>query len=97
MNETLLRDNIKKPSKPHRVVNQNEIPTREDIKLRQEQIEKMKALGIKVNVLDSKKEFEEDIDKLEASLLIMQGKEIPKELEERLLRKKKEDNSKLKN
>lgn len=36
---------------------------------------------------DSVIEYEEDLDKLSASLLIMQDKELPKELEQRIIRK----------
>lgn len=87
MNETLLRDSIKKPSKPHKIVNISYIPTEEDIKIRQERIKKLKALGIDINTIDDSKESE-DTDKLEASLIIMQGEELPRELEDRLLKRK---------
>lgn len=100
MNETLLRDSIKRPSKPHKIVNVRGIPTEKDIKIRQERINKLKALGIDIATIDDSKESE-DTDKLEASLIIMQGKELPKELENRLLKKKEEqdkiDNTKLRN
>lgn len=89
-NNTLLKDNIKKPSKPHKFVYDYDIPTKDDILKRIKQIEKLKELDIEVNILDSEnnKEYEEDIDKLEASIIIMQGKELPKELESKLLAKK---------
>ena len=34
-------------------------------------------------------EFEEDIDKLNASILIMEDKEVPEELEEKILARNK--------
>lgn len=91
-NNLLLKDNIKKPIPPHRVVHPSEYPTEAEILKRKEQIKKLKSLGIEVNVLDGyddPEEYEEDIDKLKASILIKQGKELPKDLEERLLQKKK--------
>jgi hypothetical protein len=34
---------------------------------------------------NSDDDYEEDLDKLEASILIMQDKEVPKELEQKIL------------
>lgn len=86
----LYNDTIRKPSKPHRTVHESEIPTAEDIKKRITQLKKLKMLGISTNTLDNTDdtiEYEEDLDKLNASILIMQDKELPKELEQRILRK----------
>jgi len=96
-NDILLKDNIKKPLKPHRVVYPHEFPTQSDILKEMEQIKKMESLGIEVDVFDGSdeaEEYEEDIDKLKASILIKQGKELPKDLEERLIQKKKRADSK---
>lgn len=98
-NNLLLKDNIKKPIAPHRVVHPSEYPTEAEILKRKEQIKKLKSLGIEVNVLggsNDTEEYEEDLDKIKASILIMQGKELPKELEERLLQKKRKADSKKK-
>lgn len=99
-NKELYNDTIRKPSKPHRIVHESEIPTAEDIKKRIAQLKKLKVLGISVNTLDNTDgviEYEEDLDKLNASILIMQDKELPKELEQRIIRKnslqKDRDNS----
>lgn len=89
-NEELYNDTIRKPSKPHRTIHESEIPTAEDIKKRIDQLKKMKMLEIPTNTLDNTDdtiEYEEDLDKLNASILIMQDKELPKELEQRILRK----------
>lgn len=87
-------DTIEKPTKPHRYVDSSEIPTKEEIAKRYQRIERLKSLGISVNILDSEEDddlqYEEDIDKLKASILIMQDKELPKELEQKLLRKKEQ-------
>lgn len=86
----LYNDTIRKPSKPHRTIHESEIPTTEDIKKRITQLKKLKMLGISTNILDNTDntiEYEEDLDKLNASILIMQDKELPKELEQRILRK----------
>ena len=87
----LYEDTIKKPSKPHRTLDITEIPTQEEIEKRYKRIEKLKMLGISTNILDNEEEeymeYEEDLDKLQASILVMQDKEIPKDLEQRLLNK----------
>ena len=53
----------------------------------------------RVNVLDEKRDnkvLEEDLDKLQASILIMQDKEIPEELRQKILDKnQKVSNSRL--
>jgi len=91
---------IKKPSKPHRKVKKSDIPTEEEIKKRFEHIEKLKYLGISVNVLDNmgdkEVDYEEDVDKLQASILIMEDKKIPKELEQRILRNNQKNNKEIK-
>ena len=67
-----------------------------EIKKRYERIEKLKKLGIETTTLDMNRledgEFEEDVDKLKASILIMEDKEAPKELEEKILARNKEKN-----
>ena len=90
-NKELYSDTIPKPSKPHRIVQESEIPTDEEIQKRLDRLKKLKMLGITVNTLDNKStlEYEEDLDKLKASILIMQDKELPKALEQRILRKNK--------
>lgn len=93
-----IRLNIEKPQKPHRVVAPSEIPTKEEIMKRYERIEKLKQLGINTATLDANEEdvdeFEEDIDKLKASIFIMQDKEVPVELQNRILEKNKTKNKK---
>ena len=85
--------------KPHRDINKSEIPTKEEIKKRYMRIKKLEELGIEVNVLDEKRDnkvLEEDLDKLQASILIMQDKEIPEELRQKILDKnQKVSNSRL--
>lgn len=87
-----MNDIIEKPTKPHRYVNSSEIPTKEEIAKRYQRIERLKSLGISVNTLDkddnTNPKYEEDTDRLRASILIMQDKELPKELEQKLLNNK---------
>lgn len=84
----IYSDTIKKPSSPHRVVSETERPTQEEIEKRRIRVRRLKSLGINVNMLDGKEEeYEEDMDKLEASILIMQDKEVPEELERRIQEK----------
>lgn len=86
--------NIQKPQKPHRQVKMEEKPSELEIRKRYERIEKLKKLGIETTTLDMKRleeeEFEEDVEKLKASILIMKDKEVPKELEEKILARNKE-------
>lgn len=84
--------NIQKPEKPHRQVKVEDKPSKLEIRKRYERIEKLKKLGIDTATLDMEKieeEFEEDIDKLNASILIMEDKEVPEELEEKILARNK--------
>jgi hypothetical protein len=80
---------VKKPLQPHRAIKKEEIPTKDEIQKKYARIEKLNKLGISNTTLDmdrnSDDDYEEDLDKLEASILIMQDKEVPKELEQRIL------------
>lgn len=71
-----------------------EKPSELEIRKRYERIEKLKKLGIETTALDMKRleeeEFEEDVEKIKASILIMKDKEVPKELEEKILARNKE-------
>lgn len=87
-NSSLFEDNVKKPSAPHKVVNPNDIPTQAEIEEKERRKKKLKSLGIDIDVIDDGIESE-DIDKLQARILIMDGKDIPKDLEEKLLKKKR--------
>lgn len=79
--------NIQKPSKPHRQLLPSDFPTPEEIKKRYQRQERMDRLGIQTAVLDGDDESE-DLDELQASILIMQDKELPPELEKKLLERK---------
>jgi hypothetical protein len=83
--------NIQKPVKPHRQLKNEEKPSESEIRKRYDRIEKLKKLGISTTTLDmdgkSNDEYEEDLDKLKASILIMQDKEVPIELEQRIIEK----------
>lgn len=85
--DSLLKDNIRKPSKPHRVAGISDMQSEEAIAKRRKQIEKLAELGIDVNTIIEKES--EDVDEIEAQIIIMQDKELPKDLEQRLLNKKK--------
>jgi hypothetical protein len=80
---------VKKPLQPHRIIKNEEIPTKDEIQKKYARIEKLNKLGISNTTLDMDRDndndYEEDLDKLEASILIMQDKEVPKELEQRIL------------
>jgi hypothetical protein len=82
---------IQKPVKPHRQITAEEIPSKSEIRRRYERIRQMKKLGISTATLDMERsstdEYEEDLDKLKASILIMQDKEVPIELEQRIMEK----------
>lgn len=92
-------DIIEKPTKPHRYVDSSEIPTKEEIAKRYQRIERLKSLDISVNTLDKDNndlEYEEDNDKLQASILVMQNKELPKDLEKKILnRRDKNDKTRI--
>jgi hypothetical protein len=81
---------IRKPMKPHRILKKEEIPTEDEKQKRYARIEKLKKLGINNTTLDfdsvDNDGYEEDMDKLKASILIMQDKEVPRELEEKIIR-----------
>ena len=95
---TIYSDTIKKPSSPYRVVSETERPSQEEIEKRRIRIRRLKSLGINVNMLDGKEEeYEGDMDKLEASILIMQDREVPEELERRIQEKNAQGNSRDKN
>jgi hypothetical protein len=83
--------NIQKPVKPHRQLKKEEMPSESEIRKRYDRIEKLKKLGINTTTLDmdgkSADEYEEDLDKLKASILVMQDKEVPIELEQRIIEK----------
>ena len=84
---------IKKPKTPARVVLPSEIPTKEEIQKRLIRLERLKRLGIEPLTLDSElteQDGAEDLDKLQASILIMQDKEVPRELEQRILEKNRD-------
>ena len=87
------KDYIVKPLKPHRVLLPEEIPTEEELEKRMEINRRMNELGIETGVFDGDN-GEEDLDKLEASLYIMQGKEVPPELV-KILREKMQKKSKI--
>lgn len=55
------------------------------------QIKKLEALGIEVDVFDDDEPYDvqREKDVSEATLLVLQGKEVPEELEERLLEYKR--------
>jgi hypothetical protein len=80
---------VKKPLQLHRIIKNEEIPTKDEIQKKYARIEKLNKLGISNTTLDMDRDndndYEEDLDKLEASILIMQDKEVPKELEQRIL------------
>lgn len=81
---TKFKDNIPKPPKPHREVLPDEIPTQEQIDEKKRRIQKLKDLGIEVNILDGERvpgRFEEDIDKLILSIDIMSGGDLTAEQE----------------
>lgn len=87
MQNSLLEDNIRKPSKSFRAIDASDIQSEEAIAKRRKQIEKLAELGIDISTIIEKES--EDIDELEAQIIIMQDKELPKDLEKRLLNKKK--------
>jgi hypothetical protein len=80
----------RKPQQPHRILKKEEIPTEDEKQKRYARIEKLQKLGISNATLDldsvDNEGEEEDIDKLKASILIMQDKDIPGELEEKIIR-----------
>ena len=67
--------------------------TPQEIKKANERIRKFEYYGIEYNNLDGGElaESKKEKDRDEARILILMGKEIPKDLEERLLRYKDED------
>jgi hypothetical protein len=88
MSNTVI--DVRKPVQPHRVLKKEEIPTEAEKQKRYARIEKLKKLGINNTTLDfdsvDNDGYEEDMDKLKASILIMQDKEVPRELEEKIIR-----------
>jgi hypothetical protein len=71
---------VKKPLQPHRAIKKEEIPTKDEIQKKYARIENLNKLGISNTTLDMDRDndddYEEDLDKLEASILIMQDKEL---------------------
>jgi hypothetical protein len=88
----IMRNEIgtRKPLQPHRILKKEEIPTEDEKQKRYARIEKLQKFGISNATLDfdslDNEGEEEDIDKLKASILIMQDKDIPRELEEKIIR-----------
>jgi hypothetical protein len=82
---------IQKPVRPHRQLKKEDKLSDAEIGKRYERIEKLKKLGINTATLDMNEknmdEYEEDIDKLKASILIMNDKKVPPELEQRIIAK----------
>lgn len=68
----------------------------EEIKMTEEKEKLYEYYGIPYGVIDGSENDNKDIeiekDRTSAQILIMQGKEIPKDLEQRLLRYKEEEN-----
>lgn len=85
---------IQKPAKPHRPVRSSDIPSKAEIEKRYARIEKLKRLGISNTTLDmdedNHEDYEEDLDKLKASILIMQDREVPKDLERKIMEKNRQ-------
>lgn len=88
--------NIQKSLKPHRQLTSADYPSEEEIRKRYVRQERLKELGISNTTLDNddlylenRDDYEEDLDKLQASILIMQDKELPPELEQRIMEKRK--------
>lgn len=69
------------------------IPTKEEINAQKRKFELYDYYGIPYGQIDDSKEAEtqKDLDRLQASIYIMKGEEVPQELAERLL-KYKENN-----
>lgn len=76
-----------KPSKPH--VGPEQIPvTEEEIKERLRIERELEELGISTSLFDDDSGEHEDLDVLEAIILVNQGKKVPEELRQRILKKK---------
>jgi histidinol phosphatase-like PHP family hydrolase len=84
--------NIQKPKKPHQTALQSNSVTPEELQQRKDKLNQLKELDIDTTIIDDSIE-EENIDKLKASVLIMQGKEVPAELKQRILEKSNKQQS----
>lgn len=79
---------LKKPSKPHVIPEQVPV-TEEEIKERLRIEQELAKLGISISLLDDTMGEHEDLDVLEAIILVNQGKKVPEDLKRRILQKKK--------
>lgn len=82
-----LYDKIKIPSNPH-ITDIQEPVTEEELQDRMRIAEELEKLGISISKFDTA-DGHEDKDEMQAIILVKQGKNIPEDLKERLMDKKR--------